>query len=62
MGKFLIPVVILAILEVILAPFAVIWALNILFLMAIPYTFNTWVAVIFLLMLLKSNTTVFRSK
>jgi hypothetical protein len=62
MAKFFIPMLILAILEVIVAPFAAIWALNILFLMAIPYTFNTWLAALLLIMLVKSNTTVFRSK
>jgi hypothetical protein len=36
--------VIIIILLAAIIPFAVIWALNVLFVLGIPYTFTTWVA------------------
>lgn len=44
LGLATIIVVILAL--IVLAPFAVIWALNTLFALAIPYTFWTWLAML----------------
>jgi hypothetical protein len=42
-----------------LGPLATIWALNTLFpVVAIPYTFETWVAVVVVGALFKSNVTV----
>lgn len=43
-----IAVILFVILLVIFAPFAVIWALNTLFALAIPYTFWTWLAMLVL--------------
>jgi len=43
----------------ILGPLATIWAVNTLFpVLAIPYSFDTWVAVVVLGMFLKGNVTV----
>ena len=43
----------------ILGPLATIWAVNTLFpMLAIPYSFETWVAVVVLGMFLKGNVTV----
>jgi hypothetical protein len=43
----------------ILGPLATIWAVNTLFpVLAIPYSFETWVAVVVLGMFLKGNVTV----
>ena len=51
--------VLLIIALIILGPFATIWALNTLFpVLAIPYTIWTWLAVIILGGLFKSNVTV----
>ena len=51
--------VILVILLVVFGPFFTIWALNILFpVLAIPYTFDTWCAVILLGLFFKGNVTV----
>jgi len=48
-SKNVLLVVVLIILAVLLAPFATIWRLNTLFpAMAIPYTFDTWLAVVLL--------------
>ncbi len=40
--------ILLIILVIIFAPLVTIWALNTLFLLAIPYTFWTWLAVLIL--------------
>ena len=48
-SKNVLLVVVLIILAVLLAPFATIWSLNTLFpALAIPYTFDTWLAVVLL--------------
>ena len=48
--------VIIAILFVVLAPFATLWALNTLFpVLAIPYTFDTWLASCLIHMLFKNT-------
>lgn len=44
----LIAVLVFAILLLLFAPLAVIWALNTLFALAIPYTFWTWLAMLVL--------------
>lgn len=44
----LIAVLLLIVLLVMFAPLAVIWALNTLFALAIPYTFWTWLAMLVL--------------
>lgn len=49
-------IVIVAIVLIFLGPLAVIWALNTLFALGIPYTFWTWLAVLVL------NTTISGSK
>jgi hypothetical protein len=49
--------VIVAILLLIFGPFVTIWSLNTLFpALAIPYTFSTWLAVIWLGMAVRGNT------
>lgn len=51
----------LAIALIILGPFATIWAMNTLFpALAIPYTFWTWLAVVIVGSVVKSNVTVKR--
>jgi hypothetical protein len=50
-------VVIVAILLLVFGPFVTIWSLNTLFpALAIPYTFSTWIAVIWLGMAVRGNT------
>ena len=50
--------VIVAILLLVFGPFVTIWSLNTLFpALAIPYTFSTWIAVIWLGMAVRGNTT-----
>ena len=49
----------LIILVVVFAPFATIWSLNTLFpALAIPFTFDTWLAVILLGAAIRSNVTL----
>jgi hypothetical protein len=49
----------LVILLVVFGPFFTIWSINTLFpVLAIPYTFETWCAVILLGLFLKGNVTV----
>ena len=51
-------VIIVAILLLVFGPFVTIWSLNTLFpALAIPYTFSTWIAVIWLGMAVRGNTT-----
>ena len=51
-------VVLLVVALFILIPFAVVWSLNILFpILAIPYTFETWLAVIVLSGVFKTTVT-----
>jgi hypothetical protein len=51
-------VIIVAILLLIFGPFVTIWSLNTLFpALAIPYTFSTWIAVIWFGMAVRGNTT-----
>jgi len=51
-------VVLLVVALFILIPFAVVWSLNILFpVLAIPYTFETWLAVIVLSGVFKTTVT-----
>lgn len=51
-------ILILVIVMVLLGPFATIWALNTLFpALVIPYTFDTWLAVILLSAAVRSNIT-----
>ena len=51
-------VIIVAILLLVFGPFVTIWSLNTLFpALAIPYTFSTWLAVIWLGMAVRGNTT-----
>jgi hypothetical protein len=58
MGKVLVFALIL-IAVAIIAPFLTIWSLNILFpVLAIPYTLDTWAAIILIGMFLKGNVTV----
>ena len=58
MGKVLVYVVILFAVAII-APFLTIWSLNTLFpVLAIPYTLETWSAIILIGMFLKGNVTV----
>jgi len=58
MGKVLVYVVILLAVAII-APFLTIWSLNTLFpVLAIPYTLDTWSAIILIGMFLKGNVTV----
>jgi hypothetical protein len=58
MGKvFVFALILIAV--AIIAPFLTIWSLNILFpVLAIPYTLNTWAAIILIGMFLKGNVTV----
>ena len=52
-------IIAVAILLIVFAPFATIWALNTLFVsLAIPYTFETWAAVVILSSVVKSNVSV----
>lgn len=52
-------VVLLVIVLFALAPFAIVWSLNTLFpLLAIPYTFETWLATIVLSGVFKSTITM----
>jgi hypothetical protein len=44
-----------------LGPLLVIWSLNTIFVLAIPFTLETWVAVIILGMFLKGNVVKFNS-
>ena len=58
-GIGIIVIVALIIALVIFGPFATIWAANTLFpALVIPYTFQTWIAVVVLGMFLKGNVTV----
>ena len=58
MGKILVFALIL-IAVAIIAPFLSIWSLNTLFpVLAIPYTLDTWSAIILIGMFLKGNVTV----
>jgi hypothetical protein len=41
-----------------LMPFAVLWSLNTLFHLAIPYTIKTWVAVLLLVLAVRGNVKV----
>lgn len=51
-------VVLLVVALIVLIPFAVVWSLNILFpVLAIPYTFETWLAVIVLSGVFKTTVT-----
>jgi len=51
-------VIIVAILLLVFGPFVTIWSLNTLFpALAIPYTFSTWLAVIWIGMAVRGNTT-----
>lgn len=44
---------------VVLFPFVFIWSINILFpMLAIPYTFETWLAIVLLQSFLKANVTI----
>lgn len=52
-------IVVVAILLVIFGPFATIWSLNTLFpVLAIPYTFDTWVAIVVIASLFKQTVKV----
>jgi hypothetical protein len=52
-------IIVIAILLVIFGPFATIWALNVLFpVLAIPYTFDTWLAIIVVAALFKQTVKV----
>lgn len=52
-------IIALVVLLVVFGPFATIWALNTLFpALVIPYTFETWVAVVLLSSVLKSTVKV----
>lgn len=58
MGKVLVFAVILLAVAII-APFLTIWSLNTLFpVLAIPFTLDTWAAIILIGMFLKGNVTV----
>jgi len=58
MAKVLVYVIILLAVAII-APFLTIWSLNTLFpVLAIPYTLDTWSAIILIGMFLKGNVTV----
>lgn len=51
--------IVLVLALIVLAPFAVIWALNTLFALAIPYTFWTWLAMLIVTTVFgKANVTV----
>lgn len=47
----------LILLLAIVAPFALIWALNALFLLGIPYTLKTWAAALVITIFIGSNKT-----
>jgi hypothetical protein len=52
-------IIVLVLALIVLAPFAVIWALNTLFALAIPYTFWTWLAMLVVTTVFgKANVTV----
>ncbi len=51
-AAILLLIVALVVVVIVLSPLAIIWALNTLFLLAIPYNFWTWLAVVVLLLLL----------
>jgi hypothetical protein len=52
-------IVVLVILLLIFGPIATIWALNTLFpVLAIPYTFDTWCAIVLVGAFLRANVTV----
>jgi len=52
-------IVVVAILLVIFGPFATIWSLNTLFpVLAIPYTFDTWAAIVIVASLFKQTVKV----
>lgn len=48
-------VLVLAAFFMVLGPIVVIWSLNTLFALAIPYTFKTWLATAFLTMVLSAR-------
>jgi hypothetical protein len=57
-GKILLLVVLAGVL-VLLAPLAVVWSLNILFpVLTIPYTLETWLAVVVLASAIRANVSV----
>jgi hypothetical protein len=57
-GKILL-LVVLAVVLVLLAPLAVVWSLNILFPeLTIPYTLETWLAVVVLASAIRANVSV----
>jgi len=57
-GKILL-LVVLAVVLVLLAPLAVVWSLNILFpALTIPYTVETWLAVVVLASAIRANVSV----
>ncbi len=49
-------VLILAAIFFVLGPIVVIWSLNTLFTLAIPYTFKTWLAAFILIMVLSARS------
>jgi hypothetical protein len=50
--------IVLAVVIILLGPFIVIWGLNVLFpALAIPYTFETWLAVIAVRLVFQTNVT-----
>lgn len=58
-NTFLSAVIIFAIAVIILGPFIVIWGLNTLFpVLAIPYTVETWLAVIAVRLVFQTNVTL----
>jgi len=56
---YIVGLLVLVVLLIVLGPLATIWAINTLFpVVAIPYTFWTWLAVIVLGAFLRANVTV----
>lgn len=52
-------IIVIAVLLVIFGPFATIWSLNTLFpVLAIPYTFDTWLAIVVVASLFKQTVKV----
>ena len=55
---FISSMIVLAVVIILLGPFIVIWGLNVLFpALAIPYTFETWLAVIAVRLVFQTNVT-----
>jgi hypothetical protein len=51
--------IVLAIVVILLGPFIVIWGLNVLFpMLAIPYTFETWLAVLAVRLVFQTNLSI----